>query len=119
MSYNLFFALLAIHLSQLLVQYKVFLLVDWISFLRLYVGFFLDFEFLLSTTFSTPPSHTGELGLNMFQIVLTLTSSFPTCVFAPIALISWLILSNLLLTSFMCSINCPPVDIVIPRYLRL
>ena len=41
-SYNLFFALLAILLAQLLVQYnKGLLLVDWISFLRLYLKFFL------------------------------------------------------------------------------
>ena len=38
-SYNLFFVLLVILLSQLLVQYKV-LLVDWISLLRLYLEFF-------------------------------------------------------------------------------
>ena len=56
----------------------------------------------------------------MFQIVhLTLTSSFPTFVFALLHVyISWLIMSHLLLSSFMCSVNCPSVDIAIPRYLH-
>ena len=65
MSYNLFFALLVTLLSQLLVQHRVLLLVDWISFLRVYL------EFLLLTTFSRLPSHTGELALKIFQTVLT------------------------------------------------
>ena len=42
----------AILLSQLLVQYKVLLLIDWISFLRFYLPFFLDVEFLLLSFFS-------------------------------------------------------------------
>ena len=51
MSYSLSSALLAILLSQLLVQYKLLLLVEWISFLRLYLEFSLNVECLLLTIF--------------------------------------------------------------------
>ena len=74
--YSLFcFPPLLIHcllLSQLLVHYKVLLLVEWMSFLRLYLELFIDFEFLLLAFFSRLSSYTGELALNMFKIILTL-----------------------------------------------
>ena len=89
MSYNLFFALMAILLSQLFSQASI------------------------------PYKRAGIKHISN-SLNFVLTSSYPTCVFAPISHISLLIMSHhLVFSSVMCSDNCPFVDIVIPRYLNL